>query len=381
MGAGGRRFAWGVCGPIANALPDGLLIVRGDGSIAAANRRAESLFGAPAGALAARSVEILLPSELRAAHVAHRAGWGASDSQAMSGRTVRARRLDGTEMLVEVGLSRVTLDGVPHVIALVRDVTARVHRELDAVAGEAASFSAARTRAFAHELANALSGVLPNLAFASQEAASLEESAGASLRAALGDACDAVDHAGALVAELREMGAESRSRKLVPVRDVVERAVRIVRPGSPGVRISCETAEAEIEVETVGVVQVLVNLLRNAVDAARAGPEAWVRIAAASAAGGMAIEVSDGGAGVPVAIRSRIFEPHFTTKGAQGTGLGLAVSRRIVQSQGGELDLVADAAHTTFRVLLPGSERPAPPAARATVAPARAGRRSSRARG
>lgn len=85
--------------------------------------------------------------------------------------------------------------------------------------------------------------------------------------------------------------------------------------------------------------QVLVNLVRNAVEAAGAGGEVAVRLSERDGTAEVAVE--DSGPGIPADRRTRLFEPFFTTK-PRGTGLGLAVSRAIARAHGG--DLAADPA-------------------------------------
>ena len=80
--------------------------------------------------------------------------------------------------------------------------------------------------------------------------------------------------------------------------------------------------------------QVLVNLVRNAAEAAGAGGRVVVRLSEADGAAVVAVE--DSGPGVPADRRDRLFEPFFTTK-PRGTGLGLAVSRAIARAHGGDL--------------------------------------------
>jgi two-component system, NtrC family, sensor kinase len=101
--------------------------------------------------------------------------------------------------------------------------------------------------------------------------------------------------------------------------------------------------------------QVLVNLVRNAAEAAGAGGRVAVRLAERD--GEVEVEVEDSGPGIPDAARAKLFEPFFTTK-PRGTGLGLAVSRAIARAHGGELSAAdrASAGGARFVLTLPGGD-------------------------
>lgn len=112
---------------------------------------------------------------------------------------------------------------------------------------------------------------------------------------------------------------------------------------------------------TVDSVSVLGNLIDNAMDAAGAVEDRWVEVVLQrSPSGGVILEVSDSGAGVPAALRERIFEHGFSTKaaGAQGRGVGLALVRSVVAEAGGTVEILDDP--TTFRVTLPAAGRRRP---------------------
>jgi two-component system C4-dicarboxylate transport sensor histidine kinase DctB len=112
--------------------------------------------------------------------------------------------------------------------------------------------------------------------------------------------------------------------------------------------------------------QILINLLANALDAVAGATRPMVQVRARIQADNprfAVIEVADNGAGVAKAIRDRLFESFFTTKGEEhGTGLGLAVSREIARSLGGDLVLVDDPVPwvepvvTVFQLTLPVSQ-------------------------
>jgi PAS domain S-box-containing protein len=102
------------------------------------------------------------------------------------------------------------------------------------------------------------------------------------------------------------------------------------------------------------ITQVVSNLISNAIDASRPGSSIRVRVRRRTE--GAVLVVSDHGTGVPAAAKSKIFEPFFTTKKDVGTGLGLWISRRIVESHGGTIRFRSSngskATGTVFRVSL-----------------------------
>ena len=105
------------------------------------------------------------------------------------------------------------------------------------------------------------------------------------------------------------------------------------------------------------IVQVLTNLIQNALDAVRDLEDGRITITMDPLdADHAAITVSDNGPGIAPEIASRLFEPYATTK-ASGTGLGLAIARRIAQLHDGRLDLIESRpGRTVFAVRLPSSE-------------------------
>jgi signal transduction histidine kinase len=98
--------------------------------------------------------------------------------------------------------------------------------------------------------------------------------------------------------------------------------------------------------------QVWANLISNAIDAAGEGGHVTVRTFLEGTTA--IVEVVDDGPGIPQNLQDRIWEPFFTTKPVgQGTGLGLDISRRIVEEHGGEITLESAPGNTRFAVRLP----------------------------
>lgn len=107
------------------------------------------------------------------------------------------------------------------------------------------------------------------------------------------------------------------------------------------------------------VIQVLTNLIQNALDAVREKEGGEVTVAIdADAFGHVVITVSDNGPGIAPEIAARLFEPYATTK-AHGTGLGLAIAQRIAIEHNGELACIPTGSGALFRFVLP-VEGPAP---------------------
>lgn len=132
-------------------------------------------------------------------------------------------------------------------------------------------------------------------------------------------------------------------RQLVPVEAVIDEVRRLLRPTLPStvrIRVAVDPPLAQVEAQSIELHQVLLNLATNAAHAMRTtGGELLIRLRWVSARE-ITIEVLDEGIGMDADTLARAFEPLFTTKSElEGTGLGLPMSRRIVDGLGGTLVL------------------------------------------
>jgi two-component system C4-dicarboxylate transport sensor histidine kinase DctB len=172
-----------------------------------------------------------------------------------------------------------------------------------------------------------------------------------------------------LVSNLRQLGVPTShtTKRRVEVSPAVLRVTALLeyrlRKG-PTLRTQIAPDVPPLAALPHALEQVLINLMSNALDAVASVPSPVIQVRARALAarpGLVAIDVADNGGGVAKAVRGRLFETFFTTKGEeQGTGLGLAVSREIARSMGGDLELLdepggdwAEPALTVFRLTLP----------------------------
>jgi signal transduction histidine kinase len=171
-----------------------------------------------------------------------------------------------------------------------------------------------------------------------------------------------------LVAELLYY-AKEREPERVPCRlnDVVLEVVGLIRLQAESmgvaVRARLDPGLGEAPLDPKGLHSLILNLATNALDACRSDPNRskshHIDFMTRRESGGagnewLLLQVSDNGCGMEDAVRERIFTRFFSTKGGQGTGLGLLVSRKIVREHGGEIALETErGVGTTFTVRLP----------------------------
>jgi signal transduction histidine kinase len=256
-------------------------------------------------------------------------------------------------------------DRISHVVTLARDVTEQHEAQARTVRAERLAAVGELAGQVAHEVNNPIAiisakarlllrdttGALP--AKVSQEITKIAELSDRVARIAQG-----------LLSYCRPAPG---ARMPLDVRLPVRRALAYVdaRAADQGVRLSDELPERmpAVHANVAELEQVFLNLFLNALDAMPDGGVLSVRGQAdpeAAAGAVVAVLVSDTGHGISEAIRERVFEPFLTTKGGQGSGLGLSICQGLVRSHGGEITIVSEAAGgagsgTRVRVSLPAS--------------------------
>gem|GEM_PF-3205681 len=163
-----------------------------------------------------------------------------------------------------------------------------------------------------------------------------------------------------IVAALKMIGREGSGDPLVEVsiKEIVEDTLILCQAGFKGRNVKLHVkgfAEgSKLMCRPVQISQVILNLLSNAFDATAGTPHAWIKLEGKDLGDELEISVIDSGHGIPPHVAEKIMRPFFTTKPAgKGTGVGLSVSRKIVEDHGGRLELDMDHPHTRFVVRLP----------------------------
>ena len=227
--------------------------------------------------------------------------------------------------------------------------------EVHALAARAplASPLSATLRGFAHEVKNPLAGL--------RGAAQLLQRRvdGAELQALAGLIIDEADRLAALANRLlrhdgaAQLGAVSIHQLLDRLSDLLQ-----AEPVPPRLRHDFDPSLPDVHGDAGRLQQVLLNLARNAVEAGartltlRTRAEHGVRLDARVLRGALRVDVIDDGRGVPAELRDTLFEPLVSGR-ADGTGLGLALSREIAREHGGDLRCVSKPGHTVFSLYLP----------------------------
>jgi two-component system, NtrC family, sensor kinase len=139
---------------------------------------------------------------------------------------------------------------------------------------------------------------------------------------------------------------------------VVERCVRLVKPKAEisGVELQCtlDSGLPLVQCDPAQIEQVLLALVMNAFDAMPRGGNVWLKTSFNADENTVALQVRDDGTGIPDELLPRMFEPFFTTKGSKGVGLGLAISRNIVDRHNGKIEVQSKAGQgTTFTISIP----------------------------
>jgi two-component system sensor kinase FixL len=285
--------------------------------------------------------------------------------------TVRLKK-DGTTVDVSVTVSPIRdLHGeVIGASKTVRDISDKKQAEARMQALSAELSHVARvsemgqvSAAIAHELNQPLTAVLNYTNVAKRLIASTDSAAKAKSYEAVSKAGDQALRAGQIIRRLRDFVEKRESaRTLEDINAVTEDALALGLLGIRATDIKTTLALAHdlqpVLIDKVQIQQVLVNLLRNAAEAMAQSERRELTVTTAMVNGAsVLVSVTDTGCGVSEELAERLFHPFVTTK-TSGMGIGLAISRSIIESHGGRLTMVPNpGGGTVFQFILPAAKR------------------------
>ena len=346
--------------------PDPVLVVAEDGAIRLCNQRAADVFGYSADELMGLRIEVLLPAGDQAGHAARREEYqrGATTRPMGAGQSLRARRKDGSEFPIEVGLSPIDTPDGPCVIAIARDLTDRVLAEAAIRADHATNDFLSR---MSHELRTPLNSVLGFAQLLAMGELSDDQydsvnqilAAGRHLLELLNDLLDF---------ERARSGHMSFAITDVDVDEVIVNALSLVQPLATNSAVQIDAASRSrpaifVRSDRQRLMQVLLNLLSNAIKYNR--PNGRVLVNAREVDGHVTVDVVDGGRGIDPHHLQRLFEPFdrldADREGVPGTGVGLAMSRMLIEGMGGTITVASEVGQgSTFSLHLPIGSRTTP---------------------
>ena len=340
------------------SLPFAVVTLGPSLEVRAVNAAAEDLFAASAAALVGlRLQQLLAPDSLVVALVEQVRAQGSSVSQ--SNVVIAGARIG--RRLVSVTAAPLGDDGDGYVLSLHEQTMARrIERRM--IHRNAARSVSGMAALLAHEVKNPLSGIRG-------AAQLLELNASDKDRDLTRLICDEADR---IVALVDRMGAFAETRPLerraVNIHKVLEHVRRLAQSGFASHLRFIEAYDPSLPPAFANrdlLVQVLLNLIKNAAEAAPAKDgeikletayRHGMRVSAAGGAGTvdlpLEITVQDNGAGIAEEVRTHLFDPFVTTK-PSGSGLGLALVAKIVNDHGGVIDVESRPRRTIFRIMLP----------------------------
>lgn len=345
------------------AAPDAMVIVGRDGRIALVNSQMERLFGYPREELLGQTVDILVPSRYREQHAQHRLGFfGQPRARAMgAGLQLHGQRRDGSEFPVEISLSPLETEEGLFVSGAIRDATER--RRFEQTLQDANRLKSEFLANMSHELRTPLNGIIGFSEFL------LDGKAGdlnARQKEFLGDVLASGKHLLRLINDVLDLSKiEAGKMDLRPESFATGPAVDEVcsvasgAAGSKNITVRRHVAAevAQVILDRHRFMQILYNLLSNALKFTDDGGQVDLFLDRQGEA--LRVQVKDTGIGIDPEDLAKLFvEFQQLESGAgrrhQGTGLGLALTRRLAELHGGSVSVTSSPGQgSNFTVLLP----------------------------
>jgi two-component system, LuxR family, sensor kinase FixL len=353
---------------ILETVPDAMIVIDETGTMHSFSAAAERLFGCSASEAIGENVSMLMPSPDQEAHDGYLRRYLTTGERRIIGvgRIVVGRRKDGSTFPMELGVGEMSSGGKRFFTGFIRDLTERqrtearlqelqsevIHMSRLTAMGEMAS-------TLAHELNQPLAAIANYHKGCRRLLENHSDGRSLMLRGALEKAAEQALRAGQIIRRLRDFVARGETeRRLESVRKLIEEASAIALVGAKerGIEMGYKLDPAAdlVLVDRVQIQQVLLNLMRNAIEAMEDSDRRELAVTTLKGDDNMVvITVSDTGAGIAEDDRGQLFQPFFSTK-QHGMGVGLSISRTIVNAHGGDIRAEPNpGGGTVFRFSLP----------------------------
>lgn len=358
------REAWLRC--ILETVADAIIVIDGAGAIQSFSAAAERQFGYTQDEVLGRTVSILMPSPYRERHDGYMHHYHSTGERKIIGigREVLGQRKDGSVFPMYLSVGEGNLDGARLYVGIIHDLTRQqaTERRLRELQDELLQVSrmsgmGQMASSLAHELNQPLTAITSLLQAARRMLGGGDPTAVARARDTMEKASKQVLRAGEIIRRLREFTTRGEVEKsVVTVGQMVDEAVALARASNRfgPARVVMDIGDVgAVLADKIQIQQVLLNLIRNALESMEGQADQTLTIRAALKDDFVEIAVADIGHGIAPEMKARLFEPFITTKD-MGMGVGLAICRTIVESHGGRL--VADdnpGGGAVFRLTLP----------------------------
>jgi two-component system, LuxR family, sensor kinase FixL len=356
---------------ILSSVPDAMIMIDEKGAITSFNKIAQKLFGYSEAEVLGHNVTMLMGSPHREAHDGYLERYLRTGEKRIIGigRIVEAQRRDGTMFPMELSVGEAVANGHRIFTGFIRDLTERFAsdarvQELQSELAHASRLSAMGSLAstLAHELNQPLTAVANYMAAARDMLEEQPTSEFPFIYEALDEAAKESVRAGQIVRRLRDFVSKGdMERMIVPIGRLIGDATTLGLVGAreKGVNWTIDIDDVgDVVVDRVQVQQVLINLMRNAIDAMEKSKFKQLDIRASNTSDRMVeISIADTGSGLDSEVLAQLFQPFVSTK-ATGMGLGLSICRTIVEAHGGQISAEPNpGGGTVFRFSLNRAER------------------------
>ena len=353
---------------ILETVPDAMIVIDEQARIQFFSAAAERLFGYTDREVIGENIKILMPNPYRDQHDGYMHRYLTTGERRIIGigRVVVGQSKDGSTFPIELAVGEMRSSGQRYFTGFIRDLTERQKtearlQELQSELVHMSRFTALGEMAstLAHEINQPLTAIANYLKGCRRILQRMEGQEVAMLEGAVNQAAEQALRAGQVIRHLREFVARGESeRHIEALPKLVQEASALALVGAreKGIRVSYQFDPNAplVLADRIQIQQVLLNLIRNAIEAMQDEPRREMAIATRALVGEGLVEVSvtDTGTGIEPEVLTRLFQPFVTTK-KHGMGVGLSICRTIVESHGGKIWIESEVGRgTTFRFTL-----------------------------